>query len=143
MCSAQRESGVVVLPLLEGGDVVLIQHFRHATRSWHWEIPRGGGTEGLDDETNAAKELREEIGAGARELIALGTVHPDTGILAQPVALYAARIDTVGEVEHAEGIRGLRAVPFADAEEMAATGQITDGFTIAALFRARRAGLAT
>lgn len=32
------EPGCVVLPLLDG-EVVLIEHFRHATRSWHWELP--------------------------------------------------------------------------------------------------------
>ncbi|WP_260848717.1 pyridoxal-dependent decarboxylase [Streptomyces sp. SLBN-118] len=34
----QPETGAAVLPLL-GGNVVLIQHFRHATRAWRWEIP--------------------------------------------------------------------------------------------------------
>ncbi|MGP3928192.1 hypothetical protein [Streptomyces sp. 8N616] len=40
--SAMQEPGCVVLPLL-GGEVVLLEHFRHATRSWHWEVPRGFG----------------------------------------------------------------------------------------------------
>jgi ADP-ribose pyrophosphatase len=140
MVSPQVEPGVAVLPLL-GGDVVLIEHFRHATRAWHWEIPRGGATAGLAHADNAAKELQEEIGAPATEFIDLGTVHPDTGILADAVQLYAARIDTVGELERGEGIRRARTVPFAEAEKMALTGEITDAFTITALFRARQAGL--
>ncbi|MGW3930360.1 NUDIX hydrolase [Streptomyces microflavus] len=140
MVSPHEEPGVAVLPLL-GGDVVLIEHFRHATRAWHWEIPRGGATAGLAHADNAAKEMREEIGTAATGFIDLGTVHPDTGILADAVQLYAARIDTVGELERAEGIRRARTVPFAEAEKMALTGEITDAFTITALFRARQAGL--
>jgi len=140
LLSSHRESGVAVLPLL-GSDVALIEHFRHATRAWHWEIPRGGGEAGLVGADNAVKELQEELGAPARELVPLGRIHPDSGILAGTVLLYAARIDAVGELQHAEGIRRVRVVPFATAEKMAAAGEITDAFTITALYRARLAGL--
>lgn len=141
MLAPQPEPGVAVLPLM-GDDVVLVDHFRHATRAWHWEIPRGGGTAGLADKDNAARELTEELGSVPRELIELGTLHPDTGILAQAVALFAARIDEVGKVARGEGIRRARAFTFAEVERMAGQGLITDAFTIAALFRARQAGLA-
>ncbi|MFD9353715.1 NUDIX hydrolase [Streptomyces sp. NPDC060031] len=135
------EPGCVVLPLL-GDEVVLIEHFRHATRSWHWELPRGFGTGGVTDEANAAKELDEEIGAGVLELIPLGVLHPDTGVLGDRVRLFAARIDKVGVLAGGEGIRSALTVPFAEAETMVADGRITDAFTMAALLRARLAGLA-
>ncbi|MBT2408372.1 NUDIX hydrolase [Streptomyces sp. ISL-87] len=135
------EPGCVVLPLLDG-EVVLIEHFRHATRSWQWEIPRGFGTSGLADPANAAKELREEIGATVLELIPLGVLHPDTGVLGDRVLLYAARIDGVGALAGSEGIRGSLTVPFREAEAMVLDGRITDAFTMATLLRARLAGLA-
>lgn len=136
-----REQGTVVLPLLDGG-VVLIEHFRHATRSWHWEAPRGAGTAGLSDEENAAKELWEEIGAVPQEVVPLGVLHPDTGMTANTVRLFAARIAATGVLDGAEGIRRCVTVPFGEAEAMVADGRITDGFTVAALMRARLAGLA-
>ncbi|MFI1973664.1 NUDIX hydrolase [Streptomyces wedmorensis] len=131
--------GVVVLPFL-GDQVVLIDHYRHATRRWHLEAPRGFGEEG-SSEQNAVRELTEELGAEVDQLVALGIVHADSGLLAGYVALYAARIVRYGQVETAEGIR--RAVPltFTDAEELVRTGEVTDGLTIAALARARLAGL--
>jgi ADP-ribose pyrophosphatase len=132
--------GCVVLPLL-GDQVVLIGHFRHADRSWHWEVPRGFGTAGLSGEQNAAKELREEIGAEADELIPLGQLNPDTGMVADPVLLYAARINSVGEVEVGEAIRSYRTLPVSEAEAYVRDGRITCGFTIGALYRARLAGL--
>ncbi|MET7616999.1 NUDIX hydrolase [Streptomyces sp. NPDC005408] len=135
------EPGCVVLPLLDG-EVVLVEHFRHATRSWLWEVPRGFGTSGLGGEQNAAKELREEIGAGVRELIPLGAIHPDAGALGDRVLLYAARIDAIGDLAHGEGIRSTLTLPFAEAEEMVGDGRIMDAFTIAVLSRARLAGLA-
>ncbi|MFE8940979.1 NUDIX hydrolase [Streptomyces sp. NPDC007872] len=142
MLAPHFDPAVAVLPLVDDGQVVLIERFRHATRSWHWEIPRGDGTAGLDGEESAAKELQEKVGAAPRELISLGALHPDTGILASQVELYAAWIDEVGELEGRVGIRRTRIVAFAEAEQMAESGRITDAFTIAALFRARREGLA-
>ncbi|MFD9501177.1 NUDIX hydrolase [Streptomyces sp. NPDC060035] len=138
--SPTPEQGCVVLPLL-GGEVVLIEHFRHATRSWQWEVPRGFGTEGLSGGANAAKELREEIGAVALEIVPLGELHPDTGATADRVSLFAARIEALGPLDAAEGIRSCVTVPFAEAEAMVADGRITDAFTIAVLMRARLAGL--
>ncbi|QNJ41350.1 NUDIX hydrolase [Streptomyces buecherae] len=86
------DPGVVVLPLLPTGRVVLVEHYRHATRAWHWEVPRGMGEPGATGADSAARELREEIGARATELVPLGDVHPDTGLLGSRVQLFAARV---------------------------------------------------
>src|SRR6185312_2069263 len=53
--------GVIVLAMHQG-NVLLLNHFRHATRRWHLEIPRGFGEPGLSGEENARRELEEEIG---------------------------------------------------------------------------------
>ncbi|NGN65740.1 NUDIX hydrolase [Streptomyces sp. A7024] len=130
----------VLLPLL-GPEVVLVEHFRHATREWHLEVPRGHGTSGLSGAENAAKELAEELGTTADELIPLGLLHPDTGLRGGHAELFAARIAAIGEVDRGEGIRRALPVPVAEAEELIRTGGITDAFTIAVLTRARLAGL--
>ncbi|WP_318200584.1 NUDIX hydrolase [Streptomyces sp. SCL15-4] len=134
--------GVVVLPLAGPEErVVLIEHYRHATRSRHWELVRGFGDPGATPLENVTRELREEIAATPSELVPLGEVHPDTGLLAHKVSLYAARVDGFGELEKGEAIHRAIAVTPAEAEEMVADGRITDGFSIAALYRARLAGL--
>ncbi len=123
LLSARPEHQVAVLPLL-ADSVVLTERFQHATRTWHWEILRAAGTEGLADTDNAARQLQDQLSASASELVGLGQVHPDPRVLADPVLLYAGRIDTVGEVAAAHGIRRVCTVPFAEAEEMALTGLI-------------------
>ncbi|MEU2225627.1 NUDIX hydrolase [Streptomyces sp. NPDC018347] len=134
--------GVVVLPLAgPEGRVVLIEHYRHATRSRHWELVRGFGDPGATAAENVARELREEIAAEPMAIIPLGETHPDTGLLAHKVRLYAARVDGVGELEKGEAIHRAITVTPAEAEEMVADGRITDGFSIATLYRARLAGL--
>ncbi|TDC79088.1 NUDIX hydrolase [Streptomyces hainanensis] len=132
---------VVVLPLLgDGCDVVLVEHYRHATRRWHLEAPRGFG-ENTSGEETAARELAEELGTRARSLVRLGSLHPDTGLLGSQVELFAARVDRIGPLERAEGIRRALTVSAAEAEAMIADGRLTDAFTIAALSQARLAGL--
>ncbi|TXL92809.1 NUDIX hydrolase [Streptomyces sp. IB2014 016-6] len=137
--------GVVVLPLIgagpDGPDVVLVEHYRHATRAWHLEAPRGNGEAGSAAPENAIRELREELGVRLDELIPLGRVHADTGLLGSHAELYAARISAVGALDTAEGIRRAVVMPLRRAEELIGRGGITDGYTIAVLTRARLAGL--
>ncbi|MFF0445649.1 NUDIX hydrolase [Streptomyces sp. NPDC004609] len=140
----ESSPGVVVLPLVGGDRIVLVEHYRHATRAWHWELPRGmAAREDTSGEDNAVRELREELGVVARELIPLGPVHPDTGLLGGCVEMYAARVDGVGVLDAAEGIRRAVARPWWEVERMIASGEVSDGFTIAAFTRARLAGLFT
>lgn len=140
LLATRPEPPVAVLPLLDG-DVVLVDRFRHATRTWQWEILQCAGVEGLSAAENAAGQLRDQLAATASEVIGLGQVHPAPAILAEAVLLYAARIDAVGEPAHGVGIRRAHTVAFAEAEQLALTGQITDAVTITTLFRARQAGL--
>lgn len=141
LLAARPEPPVAVLPLLDG-QVVLVDGFRHAARTWQWGILRGAGAEGMADADNAGRQVQDQLGAAVSELIGLGEVHPDPVILADAVLVYAARIDAAGDLVCGEGIRRARTVAFAEAEQLALTGQITDAVTLAALFRARHAGLA-
>ncbi|HEU5109201.1 MAG TPA: NUDIX hydrolase [Micromonosporaceae bacterium] len=127
--------GVVVLPVLDG-QVLLLRHFRHPTRQWHLELPRGFGTPGRSPAENARRELREEIGAAAGDLVDLGIIYPDTGVSGTPVQLYLTGIAEYGEPDIGEGITGVELVPPDRLGELIATGEITDGYTINAYARA-------
>lgn len=140
MVPTEVTPGVAVLPML-GEDIVLLRHFRHATRTWQLEIPRGFGSPGNDGPANARKELAEEIGAGADELLSLGPFHPNTGVSSETVELFFARIDQIGTLEQDEGITHVRALPPAAVRDLIATGELTDSFTIAAYLRAHLRGL--
>lgn len=132
--------GVVLLPVLDGA-IVLVEHFRHATRRWHLEAPRGFGERGVPADEQAARELREEIGAEPVRLVDLGLLHPDTGTSTDEVRLYLAEIAEVGALGVEEGIRAVRTCPAGQVGELIRDGVITDGFTIAAWTRASLRGL--
>lgn len=131
---------VAVLPLLDGRPV-LIRIFRHGLRDWCWEFPRGGRDPGEPAETSVHRELREEIGANIRELIPLGAFTPGGSSLSIRANLYAARIDGIGEPQHADNISEVRVVDVEECEELVCSSQIIDGFSLALFLRARLAGI--
>jgi ADP-ribose pyrophosphatase len=127
--------GVVVLPLWQG-KVLIIRHFRHATRSWHLEIPRGAGL-ALDARESAQRELAEEIGASGVRLIELGEIYPDTGLTNSRVVLFCAEVASYNAPEAMEGITEILPTPVAQFEEMIRNGELEDGFLLAAYARAK------
>jgi ADP-ribose pyrophosphatase len=131
--------GVAVLPLWEE-HVLLVRHFRHATRSWHLEIPRGFGIH-TDTVETARQELREEIGADAMVLADLGEFDPDSGFGVSRVALFLAEVESYGRGEDVEGITDILPTPIEEFERMIASGELADGFLLAAYARAKARGL--
>lgn len=131
--------GVIVLPLYQG-QVLLLRHFRHATRTWHLEVPRGFGMKGMTSEENAQRELTEEIGATVSRLVSLGQVYPDAGASTEYNELFYAEVESYGNVESYEGISELLPVSLADFESLIRENKITDAFTIAAYARAKLHG---
>ena len=98
------------MPIMPDGKVVMVKMFRHATRSWCLEFPRGGIDAVGSIKKVLEQELKEEAGLQAGEMLSLGSMEPDTGILAQRVPVYLVRV--VGEAgkaipEYAEVITGL------------------------------------
>lgn len=132
--------GVIAIPVYQG-QVVLLRHFRHGTRSWNWEIPRGFGEPGSTPEQNARRELEEEIGATVTRVVSLGTVTLDTDSSGPPDGYFLAEISAYTQAELEEGISALRLVSFADFERMIREGEISEGYTLAAYARAKALGL--
>lgn len=84
--------GVVVMPMMSDGTVVLNCNFRHATRSWEIELPRGGINSGEEVETAARRETKEETGMIIDSLTLLGEVTPDTGLTSTVVPIFLAKV---------------------------------------------------
>ena len=137
---ASGAAGVAVLPVMDD-QIVLVRHFRHATRAWHLEVPRGFGESHVPATDQARQELHEEIGARPDALIELGRLHSNNGIASDCVDLFLAKIHEVGSPEIGEGISGIEFYPPGQVAGLICTGAITDSFTIAAFTRAELRGL--
>lgn len=84
--------GVAVMPVLPDGRIVLNCNFRHSTRSWEIELPRGGVNVGEALEDAAKREAMEETGMLLDHLTFLGNIPPDTGLTGTIAAVYMAKV---------------------------------------------------
>ncbi len=132
----RHPGGVGVLPLHDDGTVTLIRQLRPAADAFLVELPAGRRNAGEDPAECGRRELAEETGLAAERLEALGILHSSPGVFDEVIHLYLATGLSQGKAdpENYEDIDCLR-LPLAEALEMARDGRITDGKTIAALFR--------
>jgi ADP-ribose pyrophosphatase len=82
---------VAVVPVTEGGDVVLVKQWRQPVGSFTLELPGGGMGEDEDPEETARRELLEETGYRAEELAPLISVHTTPGRATEVCYLFRCR----------------------------------------------------
>jgi len=84
-------TGVAILPVLDGS-FGLLRIYRHPVRDYVWEVPRGFIEPGEQAHVSALRELDEETGlqCDPRDILDLGTVLPEPGILAARTHVFAA-----------------------------------------------------
>ena len=133
--------GVVGILPVHDGKILLIQHFRHATRDWRLEIPSGGCEPGASTDDDARRELAEEIGGVPRQLVSMGYFHEDVGLSGGLTELFYAELESYGETESIEGITGIVPVTPREFEMLIRDGQMTTATAIAAFTYARAHGL--
>ena len=126
--SVQGGWNVILVPQI-GKRYVLLRHFRHETRDWHWEFPRGFGEPGLSPDENAAKELREELGVDAVDLVELGRKTEGAG----GTIVYLAKMNVTEiqvDVDMEEGISEKILVTLPQIETMITNGELSDLFSL-------------
>ena len=74
-----HKNSVCIFPVFEN-KIVAIKQYRHTVNEWLWEIPCGSIDEGETPEQAAKRELLEETGFIAGELIDLGEYWENIGI---------------------------------------------------------------
>ena len=136
---------VCILPLTDDGEVILERQYRYAVRQILTEIPAGKlDTPGEDPLEAARRELREETGATAREMIPLGDYYGSPAIMGERIRMFVAKGLTFGETEFDEDeFLEVFRLPLEEAEAAVLRGEIPDGKTQAAILRVaamRRAG---
>jgi len=140
----RHPGGAGVLPVHNDGTISLIRQLRPAVDAVMLEIPAGRLGPAEPPAECACRELREETGITAANLIPLGKVYSSPGVFDEVIHLFAATGISQGaaQPEADEEIELLR-LPLGEALQMAADGRISDAKTLAALFRwdlLRRAG---
>ncbi len=145
---AEREvvasADAVAVVALDGDDVVLLRQYRHPVGERLLELPAGKlDVDGESREDAARRELCEEVGLEAGELVELTTFHNSAGWTDESTTLYLARavrpapapagFTATAEEADMEVVR----LPLAEAAAMAAEGRLRDAKTVVGLLIAR------
>lgn len=133
-----RGGAAMIIPLLADGRVVLIREYRYLRDQMSVGFPRGGLENDESPSEGAKRELLEEAGTEAHELISIGQFESCLGIVKDTVHLFIATGLELGEhqPDSTEDIEIMyRRVD--EFDDMVKRGEIWDGQTLAAWAIAR------
>jgi ADP-ribose pyrophosphatase len=138
----EHPGAVVVLPLMDDGKIVCISQYRHSIRRDIVELPAGTLEKGEDPAVCAGREIQEEIGMAARELIPLGTLYPAPGFCNELQYLFVARglYESPAQPDEDENISPVF-ISVGEFEDATLSGVLSDAKSIALFMRARLRGL--
>ena len=141
---SQREyivhpGAVIVVPLLDNGNLLLERQFRYALNHVFIELPAGKIDAGEVPLTTGERELLEETGYSASDWVSLGLQHPCIGYSNEVIYTYLARGLTLGNHQRDDDeAMELFEMSLEDCLAAVQSGEITDGKTIIALFHTEK-----
>ncbi len=130
----EHPGSVVVIPLLDGGKVIMLRQFRIGPMKWVWELPAGTIEHGEDPKETAMRELIEETGYRAGKMDIVFKMYPTPGVSSEIMYIYIARnLEYVGTSHQEDEYIRVAVLELNDVYGMIERNEIDDGKTIAAL----------
>lgn len=125
-----------IIPLDQEGRIVFVRQYRHGTREITLEVPGGIVDEGEHALDAAVREMREETGYEAEEVVHIGTVAPNPAIQANRCHTYVARKCRRVALQRLEGAEEIEVVTIDpdDVPQLIIDGQITHSLVVAAFY---------
>jgi ADP-ribose pyrophosphatase len=129
--------GVCVLPITKDNEIICLKQYRHAMKSWQWELPAGMIDKDSDSPLETAKkELEEETGNKAEHWLDLGSFYPSPGSTTEEIYLFAATglIASEQRLESSEQIE-LHNLTMQEVKNLIKQGEFKHGAGLAAVLR--------
>jgi ADP-ribose pyrophosphatase len=86
----RHPGSVVLVPVTDSGEIVLVRQYRHAIGRWAWELPGGSLNAGEDLLEAARRECHEEIALIPSVLEPLGGFFPTPGYCDEQMHFFKA-----------------------------------------------------
>jgi ADP-ribose pyrophosphatase len=139
---ADGPSGVVALAWRDGR-IFLREMFRHATRRWELEAPRGQRETGCTAEDAARREVDEELGFRVEKIELIGEVSGDSALLASTLPVFWGELapgEPRDNPESSEAFGEIISLSPAELLEKIRAGHIRDSYTLSAITLAQTSG---
>lgn len=86
----RHPGSVVIVPVTDAGEIILVRQYRPAIGLWAWELPAGTLRDGENPEKAAVRECHEEIGMVPAHMERLGAFFPTPGYCDEEMNFYRA-----------------------------------------------------
>ena len=132
----EHSGGVCILPLTDDMRVHVVRQFRYPFKKGLLEIPAGKKEYGEDPLTCGTRELKEEVGATADEMISLGSMFPTPAYDSECIYIYLARGLHYGEqhLDNGEFLE-VETIPLTELKRMVMANEIEDAKTQIAILK--------
>jgi 8-oxo-dGTP pyrophosphatase MutT (NUDIX family) len=127
-----------ILAVTKNNEVVLVRQYRHGVQEVLLELPGGVVDEGESPLEGAKRELMEETGYKAGQIIEVGKFYPNPAIQQNILYCYLATdVEWAGEqdLDESEEIEVVL-VPLDELVEMVKQGKLLHALNVAAIFQA-------
>jgi ADP-ribose pyrophosphatase len=135
----RHPGSVVLIPVTDAGEIILVRQYRAPLGRWAWELPAGSLKQGEDVETAASRECHEEIQLIPARLEKLGSFYPTPGYCDEEMNFFRATglreagdDDEAAQPDDDEDIE-TRAFSVGEIRSMIRSGEIIDLKTVAGL----------
>lgn len=131
----EHNGAVAIVALTDDNHIIMERQYRYACGRAVLEVPAGKIDKGETDPVAAAvRELKEETGYTADEIIHLGDCNPSCAYSEEVIHIYLMRGLTKGEQSlDDDEVLELIEMPFEEVYEMGVRGELVDSKTLAAL----------
>lgn len=135
----RHPGAVCVIPVTEDGDVIFVNQFRYAFNKVTLEVPAGKLEKGEDPLEAAMRELSEETGLSAKNVVYLGELYTTPALIDEVIHMYLATdlVEGKQHLDEDEFINTLR-MPLSKAVQKVMNGEIKDAKTQTILLKAEK-----
>lgn len=133
------QNAVTILPVDDDGQIYFVRQYRIGSKSELLELPAGKIEKGEDPRITAERELREETGMAAGEILHLGNFYMSPGYANEYMYCYLARgLYHAPLAPDSDEFLNLVKLPLAEVRRMVNEKLIEDSKTLAVLMLAEK-----